>query len=65
VPDPGLSFSNNVQAYIDQWKPSLLMMFTEQGRSLFERLMNPSKSQELTFNTSVPLMIGKKPLHQH
>ena len=41
-------------------KPSLLILFTKQNRSWFERLFLSSKTAELTFNTNTPLLILRK-----
>lgn len=37
-------------------KPSLIIMFTDQKRNFFERFISPSKTERLSFNTSIPLL---------
>ncbi|WP_298154146.1 universal stress protein [Flavobacterium sp.] len=41
-------------------KPSLVVMFTKQDRSWFERLFLSSKTAELGFGTKIPLLVFRK-----
>jgi regulatory protein YycH of two-component signal transduction system YycFG len=41
-------------------KPSLIVMFTDQHRSFFERTLFPSKTEQLSFGTSIPLLAFQK-----
>jgi nucleotide-binding universal stress UspA family protein len=51
------TFITNVEAVIKKTKPSMLVMFTEQHRSFFERLFLASKSAEYSFHAKVPLLV--------
>ena len=42
------------------FKPSILVMFTRQNRSFFEKLFYSSKSENYSFYTNVPLLIFNK-----
>jgi len=59
--DPGLSLAENLQGVIGRLKPSLVVMFTDRQRTLFQRLFYPSQSERLSFQVKVPLLVlGKK-----
>ncbi len=60
-PDLDKSLSDNILRYIEKNKPSMITMFTEQGRLPFQKIVNPSKSRELTFRTKIPLIVFRKP----
>lgn len=55
--DLNLSLIENLRKQIRVLKPSLLVMFTNQNRSFFERLFLSSKAEELSFQTDVPLLV--------
>ncbi len=50
----------NLQKAIKKAKPSLLVLFTKQNRDWFDRLFLSSKSAEMTFDTTIPLVIFRK-----
>ena len=50
----------NIEEAIVKTKPSLLIMFTEQNRSLFQKIFISSKSAEYSFNAKVPLLVFNK-----
>ncbi len=50
----------DLDAAVQKSKPSLVVMFTDQKRSFFERLFLSSKSAEFSFSTKAPLLIFNK-----
>jgi nucleotide-binding universal stress UspA family protein len=54
------SIRENLEEQIKLYKPSLIAMFTDQSRSLFQKLFYPSKAEQLSFTTSVPLLTFPK-----
>ena len=51
---------SNIESAIQKAKPSLLIMFTQQNRSFFEKIFLSSKSAEFSFNAKVPLLVFNK-----
>ena len=51
---------SNIDNAVKKSKPSLLIMFTQQNKSLFDRIFLSSKSLDYSFNTKVPLLIFNK-----
>jgi hypothetical protein len=41
-------------------KPSLIIMFTEQKRDMLKKLLSPSKTENLSFKTKIPLLAFHK-----
>ena len=41
-------------------KPSMLIMFTNQHRTLFQRLFHPSKSAQFSFDSKIPILVFNK-----
>ncbi|HEY2349596.1 MAG TPA: universal stress protein [Puia sp.] len=41
-------------------KPSLIIMFTEQRRNLLKKILSPSKTENLSFNSHIPLLAFHK-----
>jgi len=58
--DPNLSMAENLQNAIRRVKPSLLAMFTDRQRTLFQRLFYPSQAKRLSFDLTVPLLVLAK-----
>lgn len=59
--DPALSLADNLQGAIRNLKPSLVVMFTDRQRTLFQRIFYPSQTENLSFQLKVPLLVmGKK-----
>src|SRR5664279_3389348 len=54
------SIRQNLEEQIKLSKPSLIAMFTDQSRSVFQKLFYPSKAEQLSFTTSVPLLTFPK-----
>ncbi len=54
------SIRENLEEQIKLSKPSLIAMFTNQNRSFFQKLFYPSKAEQLSFTTSVPLLTFPK-----
>lgn len=50
----------NLQQAITTSKPSLVVMFTDQKRTFFQKLLLSSTSESLAFKTTVPLLIFNK-----
>jgi nucleotide-binding universal stress UspA family protein len=50
----------NIQRVIKKSKPSMLIMFTEQNRGFFDKILHHSKSVYYSFNTKVPLLVFNK-----
>lgn len=54
------SFISNIERAIKQSKPSMMIMFTQQNRSFFEKIFNPSKSAKSSFTIKVPILVFQK-----
>lgn len=54
------SLTENIQQQINTRKPSLVIMFTNQERTFFQKLFLSSKAEELSFKTKVPLLVFNK-----
>ncbi|TCK84856.1 universal stress protein [Albibacterium bauzanense] len=52
--------SKNLQQQIEKIKPSLVILFTNQKRSFYERLFLSSMSEGLSFKSQTPLLVFKK-----
>ena len=50
----------NIETAIKKTKPSIVIMFTEQNRSLFQKIFLSSKSAEYSFNAKVLLLVFNK-----
>ncbi len=50
----------NIEASIKKSKPSMMVMFTQQNRSFFEKIFLSSKSAEYSFNAKIPLLVFNK-----
>lgn len=51
---------SNIESAIQKSKPSMLIMFTLQNRSLFQKIFLSSVSAEYSFNAKVPLLVFNK-----
>ncbi len=58
--DPNESLITDIETAIKKRKPSMMIMFTEQNRSWFEKIFLSSKSAEYSFNAKVPLLVFNK-----
>ena len=58
--DPDTSLVTDIETAIDRMKPSIMIMFTQQNRSWFEKIFLSSKSSEYSFNAKVPLLVFRK-----
>lgn len=58
--NPNESLVTDIETAIKKRKPSMMIMFTEQNRSWFEKIFLSSKSAEYSFNTKVPLLVFNK-----
>ncbi len=50
----------NIEASIRKSKPSMMVMFTQQNRSFFDKIFLSSKSAEYSFNAKIPLLVFNK-----
>jgi hypothetical protein len=50
----------NLQRHVRELKPSLVVLFTHQDRTLFQKIFFPSKAEAFAFRTQVPLLVIKK-----
>lgn len=54
------SLISNLQSAIKKSKPSMVIMFTQQNRTFFEKLFLSSKSAGYSFDIKVPLLVFSK-----
>lgn len=54
------SLLSNLKSAIEKAKPSMVMMFTEQNRTMFQKIFSPGKSAEYSFDAKVPLLVYNK-----
>jgi nucleotide-binding universal stress UspA family protein len=54
------SLTFNLQRAVKSANPSLLILFTKQNRGWFDRLFLSSKSAEMTYNTTTPMLVFPK-----
>ena len=54
------SLVQNLQKQIEVLKPSIAIMFTDQGRSLFQKIFLSSKAEQLSFELKIPLLVFHK-----
>jgi len=54
------SLVQNLQKQIEVLKPSMAIMFTNQDRSLFQKIFLSSKAEELSFELKIPLLVFNK-----
>jgi nucleotide-binding universal stress UspA family protein len=50
------SLEKDLKREISGSKPSMVVMFTDQNRGFFRKMFTPSKAEQLSFATSVPLL---------
>lgn len=58
--NPNESLVTDIETAIKKRKPAMIIMFTEQNRSWFEKIFLSSKSAEYSFNAKVPLLVFNK-----
>jgi nucleotide-binding universal stress UspA family protein len=58
--DASLSLVEHIQKEIKVKKPSVLIMFTNQKRTIFQKLFLSSKAEELSFQLKIPLLVFSK-----
>lgn len=54
------SFIQNIQRQISVIKPSIVIMFTNQNRTIFQKIFLSNKSEELSFQIKIPLLVFSK-----
>jgi nucleotide-binding universal stress UspA family protein len=52
----GQSLLTNLQKQISRLRPSLIVMFTNQHRSFFQKIAFPSNTEKVSFTTRIPLL---------
>ena len=57
---PETSLVTDIETAIIKMKPSIMIMFTEQKRSWFDKIFLSSKSAEYSFNAQIPLLVFNK-----
>jgi nucleotide-binding universal stress UspA family protein len=58
--DETRSMATNLRRQIEQLKPSLAVVFTDQGRTLLQKIFMASTAERMAFATPAPLMIFPK-----
>ena len=58
--DADKSLITDIETVVEKMKPSVMIMFTDQNRTWFEKIFLASKSAEYSFNAKVPLLVFKK-----
>ncbi|MCY7291620.1 MAG: universal stress protein [Ferruginibacter sp.] len=58
--NPNNSLVSDIEVVVKEVEPSVMIMFTEQNRSWFEKIFLSSKSAEYSFNAKVPLLVFHK-----
>jgi nucleotide-binding universal stress UspA family protein len=58
--DARYSVVQNLQKQIRALKPSVAIMFTDQNRTLFQKVFLSSKTEQLSFQLKVPLLVFSK-----
>jgi nucleotide-binding universal stress UspA family protein len=54
----------NIQKYIFKSKPSLLVTFTKQNRNWFHSAFIASKTADMAYNSTIPMLVFKKKLRK-
>ena len=54
------SLLKNLRNIFNKSNPSLIVMFTDQHKSLLDRLFHPNKTEQLSFTTKIPLLAFHK-----
>lgn len=54
------SLVSNIESAVKKKKPSLMIMFTEQNRTFFQKLFNSGNSAGYAFNPEIPLLVFNK-----
>lgn len=54
------SLTHNLQRAMKRANPSLLIVFTKQNKGWFDRFFFSSKSAEMTFDTTTPMLVFRK-----
>lgn len=60
IADETKSIAANLDKFIQQMKPSLVIMFTDQQRTLFEKIFFPSRAESYAFRARTPLLAFPK-----
>lgn len=60
VRNPDIGLVADIEEAVKNIQPSVMVMFTEQNRSWFDKIFISSKSAEYSFNAKVPLLVFHK-----
>jgi len=58
--DESLSFARNLGQQIAAFKPSVVVLFTDQSRSVPARIFDPSRAERASFGLKAPLLVFPK-----
>lgn len=58
--DDAFTLSERLQSQIKKRKPSVVIMFTKQDRTLFQRIFSSSQTHEVSFHLKTPLLVYPK-----
>ena len=58
--NPVHTLISNIESAIEKSKPSMLIMFTQQNRSIFQKIFLSSNSSDYSFNSKSPLLVFNK-----
>ncbi len=58
--DYGHTLVSTIKTAIAKIKPSMLIMFTEQNRTLFQKIFLPAKSTAYSFDAKIPVLVFNK-----
>ncbi len=58
--DATRSLAANLKNRVQALKPSVVVLFTDQHRTLFEKIFFPSKAENLSFRLPAPLLVMRK-----
>jgi nucleotide-binding universal stress UspA family protein len=59
-PDASLSVARNLEQTARSLHPSLMMLFSNRRRTVFQNLFYPSNAERLAFDTKIPLLVMGK-----
>jgi len=54
------SLYHDLKKQIERVKPSMIAIFTDQHRSLFQKIFFPSKAEQLSYSSTIPLLVFPK-----
>lgn len=61
--NPTDSLFGNMRNWVTKSKPSLVIVFTDQHRNMLQKILFPSKAEQLSFSTTLPLLTIPKQVY--